>query len=69
MFEFNSVICLVDLTSIVLVVDLAGVVCVVDPTSGGCCFVFDFCRMIYSSEVNKSPLLQAAFKKETFEIP
>ena len=50
MFEFNSVICLVDLTSIVFVVDLAGVVCVVDLTSDGCCFVFDFCRMIYSCE-------------------
>ena len=63
MFEFTSVMCAANLPSIV---NLAGIVCVVGPTSGGCCFVFDFCRMIYSSEVNKSPLLQAAFKKETF---
>ena len=50
MFEFTTVMCVANLPSIVCVVNLAGVVCVVDPTSVGCCFVFDFCRMIYSSE-------------------
>ena len=50
MFEFTSVMCLVDLRSIVCVVDLAGVVYVVGLASDGCCFVSDFCRMIYSSE-------------------
>ena len=65
--DLRSIVCVIDLADVVSVVGLAGVVSVVGLASDGCCFVFDFCIMIYSSE--QITITGGGLQKENFLDP